>query len=584
MKKVVKIMSIFLFILLIFGLSKNVEANSISKISMDIYIEKNGDATITEVWTCNNNQGTEAYHPYYNLGNSQIKNLIVSENGRQYQTLNNWNTSGSLSTKAYKCGINKISNGVEICWGISQYGAHNYTVKYTITNFISELQDSQMLYWTFIPYDFSTSIGSVYIKVHTYFDMPNSTDVWGYGNYGGTAYVYDGYIEMQSDGRLDTNEYMTMLVKFPKESFNTSNYINKDFNYYLSMAEKGSTKYEKSNSINDKTTGELWEVVGALSGLMAGVLLIGALILGMVSEEKNNFGPEGKRIPKDVPYYRDIPCGGEILKAYYIAYTYGLVKNKIDILGAIILKWIKEGKVFVQKENKQGVFSSKEEVSIVLNKTNVEGIENQQEKELFEMLYEASEDGILEKKEVEKWSQTKYSRLLNWFDNTLKEYKLKLKEEGFIQQQEKGNIIKRTEYLMTPEMREMALEIAGLKRYLKEYTLIKEREAIEVALFEDYLIYAQMLGIAKEVAKEFKDLYPDIIEQSNFNDYDNIIFINNYSSTIASTARNAQARANSYSSGGGGFSSGGGGGGSFGGRRRWPEVSVKIMRKKWRIL
>lgn len=57
MKKVVKIMSIFLFILLIFGLSKNVEANSISKISMDIYIEKMetqqlqkyGRVTITKV-------------------------------------------------------------------------------------------------------------------------------------------------------------------------------------------------------------------------------------------------------------------------------------------------------------------------------------------------------------------------------------------------------------------------------------------------------------------------------------------------------------------------------------------------------
>lgn len=576
MKKVVKIMSIFLFILLIFGLSKNVEANSISKISMDIYIEKNGDATITEVWTCNNNQGTEAYHPYYNLGKSQIKNLTVSENGRQYQTLNSWNTSGSLSTKAYKCGINEISNGVEICWGISQYGAHNYTVKYTITNFISELQDSQMLYWTFIPYDFSTSIGSVYIKVHTYFDIPNSTDVWGYGNYGGTAYVYDGYIEMQSDGRLATEEYMTMLVKFPKESFNTSNYINKDFDFYLSMAEEGSTKYDKSNSINEEgyTIGEVFEIIFPI---IFGLGFIGVLIIGMASQERIDFGPEGKKIPKDVPYYRDIPCDGEIFKAYYIAYTYGLVKNKTDILGAIILKWIKEGKVFVQKENKKGVFSSKEEVSIVLNKTNVEGIEDQQEKELFEMLYVASEDGILEKKEVEKWSNKNYTKLLNWFDNILKEYKLKLKEEGLIQKQEKGKVIKRKTYIITPQVREMALEIAGLKRYLKEYTLIKEREAIEVALFEDYLIYAQMLGIAKEVAKEFKDLYPDIIEQSNFSDYDNIIFINYYSATIASTARNAQARANSYSSGGGGFSSGGGGGGSFGGRRRRTEVSVKIM-------
>ena len=56
--------------------------------------------------------------------------------------------------------------------------------------------------------------------------------------------------------------------------------------------------------------------------------------------------------------------------------------------------------------------------------------------------------------------------------------------------------------------------------------MIKDREAIEVVIFEEYLIYAQIMGIAKEVAKEFKDIYPEIIEQSNFSSYDNILFIN----------------------------------------------------------
>ena len=43
--------------------------------------------------------------------------------------------------------------------------------------------------------------------------------------------------------------------------------------------------------------------------------------------------------------------------------------------------------------------------------------------------------------------------------------------------------------------------LAGLKRYLNEYTLIKEREAIEVKLFEEYLIFGQIMGIANKVAK-----------------------------------------------------------------------------------
>ena len=52
MKRYLKITFIILFSLFIFGLSKNVEANSISKISMDIYIDNNGDASIAEVWDC----------------------------------------------------------------------------------------------------------------------------------------------------------------------------------------------------------------------------------------------------------------------------------------------------------------------------------------------------------------------------------------------------------------------------------------------------------------------------------------------------------------------------------------------------
>ena len=120
-----------------------------------------------------------------------------------------------------------INNGIELCWGISSYGFHTYTVKYTITNFVSETNDAQMIYWTLIPYEFSTFIENVYIKIHTNFEIEDTIDVWGYGNYGGTAYVYDGYIEMQSDDRLATDEYMTILVKFPSRTFNTTNKLNK---------------------------------------------------------------------------------------------------------------------------------------------------------------------------------------------------------------------------------------------------------------------------------------------------------------------------------------------------------------------
>ena len=563
MKKTIKIFLLTIFSLILLSLFPKVEANSINSISMDIAIDDNGNASVTEIWKCKTSQGTEVYHPYYNLGNSEISNLTVSENGTKYTTLSTWNTSGTLSDKAYKCGINRLSNGVELCWGISTYGSHTYTIKYNISNFVSELSDSQMIYWTLIPYDFSNSIGNVYIKIHSNFNIPDSVGVWGYGNYGGTAYVYDGYIEMQSDSSLASSEYMTILVQFPKNTFNTSNSIKHDFEYYHDMAEEGSKKYnEKSNSV-------LANVIGVLIAIFQMLIIFFIIILLIkqsLEKEKLKLGKDGKVKTKKVEYFRDIPCKKDIFRAYYIGYIYGILRNKTDLLGAIILKWMHETFVRIEQRGKNKIFK-KEDIVIILKEADQGKITNRLEKEIFEMLYEASKDGVLESKELEKWANNKYSKLLHWFDEVLEDQKDKLVDEGLIKYEEKTHfkILKTKEYIVTPELRQEAIELAGLKKYLKEYTLIKDREAIEITVFEEYLMFAQLMGIAKEVAKEFKDLYPEIIKQSNFDSYDNIILINSWASRGVSYATTAKSRAENYSSGGGGFSSGGGGGGSFGG-------------------
>ena len=112
------------------------------------------------------------------------------------------------------------------------------------------------------------------------------------------------------------------------------------------------------------------------------------------------------------------------------------------------------------------------------------------------------------------------------------------------------------------ELEEEAIHLVGLKKFLKEFSEMHKKQPIEVNLWEYYLMYAQIFGIAKKVAKEFKNLYPDVITDEYYND---IIFIHTISYQGVSAASAAKSRAESYSAGGGGFSSGGGGGGSFGG-------------------
>lgn len=567
MKKFLKLFSVFVLSIAIFGLTKSVKANSINKISMDIYVNSNGDATISEVWDCNATQGTEIYHPYYNLGNSTIKNLSVSENNTTYQTLSSWSTSSSLENKAYKCGINKVSNGVELCWGISEYGSHTYTVKYNITDFVANLTDSQMIYWTLIPKDFSNTIGSVYIKIHSNFDIEDSVDVWGYGNYGGTAYVYDGYIEMQSAGRLDSNEYMTILVKFPQGTFSTSNSLKHDFEYYFNMAENGAKKYAKKSGsdFGDRFVGALL-IIGLLVACFLTVLFTILGVMRSEGESKLTIKKDSSISNREIEYFRDIPCNGDIFRAYYIGYSYKLLKNRTDILGALLLKWLKDSLITIEKKE-IGSLIKKDSDIIVIKRGKLDSITDENEQRLFKMISDASGDGILEKKEFEKWCDSHYELIFGWFKNVMDDERNKLENEGLI-------TVVDTKYLKfynittheaTPALKQEALELAGLKKYLKEYTLISNREPIEVTLFEYYLIFAQLMGIAKEVAKNFKDIYPDMIQQSHFNDYDNIVFVNHCMSHGYSAAQSGKARAESYSSGGGGFSSGGGGGGSFGG-------------------
>lgn len=200
------------------------------------------------------------------------------------------------------------------------------------------------------------------------------------------------------------------------------------------------------------------------------------------------------------------------------------------------------------KNKKHGKIIKKEDTCIILD-SNVT-FENDFEEQLHTMFFEASKDGTLEKKEFEKWCTRHYSKILNWFDKVIDNQRDILVKEGIINREEYRKFgFKGHRYVVDSSLMEEAKELKGLKKFLEEFTLIEKREAIEVTLFEEYLIFAQILGIAKKVASQFKKLYPEIIENYNYN-FDDIFLIYTISNSGMSKASQARARAESYSSGG----------------------------------
>ena len=549
-----------IFALVLFLLPSIILANEIKNIDMDIYVDNNGTAHVTEKWTVKAKNNTEFYKQYKNLNESSITNYKVNMNGKNFELVD-WNINASFEEKAYKYGYNYIYDGVELCFGISNYGNNNYTLSYDITNFIYNTSDNyQLAYWNLIQPS-SDMIDNVNIKIHSDFKYSDTLDVWGYGKYGAPCYVYDGVIEMTSEGAMGSSEYMTIIVKFPANSFNTTATMNNDFNYYLDMANEGATPYKHKN--NNGISSAIAEALPIVLGI--GIPLIVIILRSMLHKKKKYGYKNNKTIDKaNTPLFREIPCNKDIYYANcLVSLNYKLYKEyqETNIFGAIILKWVKENKVTFKVDPK-GIFNKDSgTMDLTLNPT----FDDPLEKELFDIMYSASKDGILEPKELENWCDNHYTKFFNLFKRINKREIEKLKANNHIYIRTNSNECK-YKNVMDDTIYEDSIQLYGLKKYFDEFTKIDTKEVIEVHLWDEYLMFAYIFGIANRVAKQLKDLYPEVLNDPNVNiDYSTLMYIDHISYNSVHAASVAMSRAESYSSGGGGFSSGGGGGGSFGG-------------------
>ena len=123
---------------------------------------------------------------------------------------------------------------------------------------------------------------------------------------------------------------------------------------------------------------------------------------------------------------------------------------------------------------------------------------------------------------------------------------------------------------LTAQGRRQLDEILGLKRFLLDFSLIHERGVRETVLWQDYLIYAHLLGIAEQVAPQLRRLYPDAPPQVERLErcagcagyYDRILYDAYDRERQRAEAERGAGRGGRASLGGGGGFSGGGGGGT----------------------
>ena len=551
--------------------------NTIYSIDIDVYLNEDGSANITEVWDVDGEDGTEWYKVINNLGNMDISDFRVSMDGTAL-LYKRWNVDEGLFDKRGYYGINHISNGVELCFGKYDYDRHRFTLSYKLSNFIINTEDSQLIYYNFIDKLSNVDFRNFSVTISSYYEFSNTLDVWGYG-YKGYAYVRNGkiYMSNEEDSKMD-KKYVVLLTKFPLRTFNTSNSVKgyTNFEKVYKMAKKDSFSY----SINFFKIIEFFQITLFIFLCLSleffpqiFIVILEALfrtISAGINFRKYGYINNKKIHYKDILMYRDIPCNGNI------CYAQVLLKlndcscyKKGNLIGAIILSWARSNKI-VFKNEESGIFNRN---TSVIDLTLNPSFDNIYEEQLFKMLYEASRDGYLKTREFEKWCRKNYEIILDLIEefeivmlNNLKaDFKVYHRINDECKQSE----------VMNDVLYNDSVKLLGLKKYLKNFSNMHEKEAMDVKLWDEYLIFACLFGMTKKVSKQLNYLYHEVIQQmgnSEFN-YDTIRYIdristrsvrisNLYKNISYSNSRNITG---GYSSGGGGFSSGGGGGGSFGG-------------------
>lgn len=562
-----KILYLIILMLTIVVFPIKTYATELNNVDINVELQDNGDAVITSKWNYYDDDKTEHYIIIEDLEDSEIKDYSVLFNGKPMEYEEDWDVDGSFEEKAGKYGIVKTGKGYELCYGKTEYANNEFTVKYTITNYIKELKDAQMLYWTFIkelsepPKEVSVTISSDKYNINK-----DNAKIWFFGCTGNIEFK-DGKIEMKSLKSLNKSEYLTILTRFNFGMFETTSVIDKDFEYYKDMGFKGSY-YEKES----KVIGFFKSTLGIASLILIalGVILLIVFLLKKWKEHVHSDEFEGwkddrlnidkKQYRRD-EYFREVPYNGDIGDLYVILER-NWTNTMENYISAYLLKWIKEGKIEAVKEEK-GLLFKKESVSFKIFEQRAIDSTDFVEKYFYEIMLEASEgDGVLDEKDFKNWAKKNYEKLERKLEEFKNRSKSKLRKDGYLEI--KIQVNKYTKYITTTyseEGRELWGNLVKFEHYLKDYSMLNSRDSYNVHIWDDFMIYAALFGITEEVKKEFENIYPSYSNETNY-DLATIYYVNSFSRGFSSSYSSSFS---SSSSGGGGFSSGGGGGGSFGG-------------------
>lgn len=608
-KRKLLIIALIMLSILFIKINKAEATLYLNELGFDAQINEDGSMNVTETWNINiseTNTLFKTFEPdnskYAGITDVKVKNLTTNTELAQIDT------EMYHVTKDCYYGLKNSKGKYEIAWGVgldNSSATRTYQISYKVLDAITLNDDCAELYWQFVGKDFEIDAK----KITGTITLPKNAEtiedikVWGHTEQlNGEIYATDlNKIEFSID-RYSNGNYVEVRTAFPTNIMgNVKRKTNKPA---LGGIIEEETRWADEANQRREREEKIFYAIQKIAMLATIIMAIIAIrnFIKLLSRGKKLKPTTELKYYREVPYENATP--GEAL---YII-SNGNYKQLYEYFPPIVLDLCLRKYIQLELVKEEKIFS-KEEVKIIILEKDRNELKKEEDTILQLLIDVAGEKKELTTKGLKKYLEK------NSFKITSVEGKIKeaiQESEESMKNVNNGNQKVYTFYstvsiifafftfftfalyiplalaflvnaiialiitLQTDKLTQKGIDEKeqwkAFKKYMEDFSLLKDKEVPALEIWEKYLVYATAFGISKKVMKQLKIVYPEInnMDSSMLTTY---CYINMMDKVNLGSCFSSSIYSATYSSGsgsGGGFS----GGGGFGGGRRWWRWSL----------
>ena len=598
----------------------------LNSLNFDAQVKENGEMYVTETWDIDIHNTNTLFKTFKTDKSkySGIKDVKVTNVTNGVAPLTEIDQYMYHVTNNCYYGMLNDDGNFEIAWGVgldNESDNRIYQISYIVEDAISKYSDYAELYWQFVGEDFEIDAKKIKgtITLPSFAEVKENIKVWGHTeDLNGEIYVTDlNKIEFTVNN-FNAGRYVEVRSLFPTEmiSYSQRGADKEILNDVIEEETKWANEANTRRTIN-KTVPII--IVTIFSVIL--IVLTIKMIKSLITRIKKTKTLKKIEPTENIIYFREIPREDATpAEAMYILKN---IKNNLlstdigKIFSATLLDFNLKGILDFKVEK---MTFGRENITItLLDKEKISNLNSLDETVIANFLLEAiekkGENNRITLKKLESYIRNNTSKIITLEKKLDKAVKKELENKEIRNEKEAKEYEKVSQssslyilgivfglmfiapvvisisvfsliaiipfiILCIANIVSISMELnkinvytgkgideaekwKGLKKYMEEFSLIKEKEVPEIILWEKFLVYATAFGIADKVLKQLKIVYPDLENMINNGNYTFMYLMvhTNFSQSFSSSLSSSMSSTYSSATGGGGGFSGGGGGG-----------------------